>query len=300
MAVSDRLTQVFEKSEKIAFDDTSRFVIFSDCHRGDNSWSDEFANNQNTYFHALTQYYNQGFTYIEAGDGEELWENSRFEDIRAAHDNVYWLLSEYHKNSRLIFIWGNHNRRWSNERAVQKDLYRFYDERQRMMKELFKDIKVHEGVILHHVEKELEILVAHGHQGDLLNDGLWWVGRFFVRNLWKILQEFGFRDPTRPAKNYKRRKFLEEEIVAWTQQNRRPIIVGHTHRPRFPEEAPMYYFNAGSCVHPRSITAIEIVDGTIALIKWFIDVRSDESGTLFINKEVLEGPINLNFLIKGN
>ncbi len=72
MSSSKRLTEVFESSEKIKLDDTSRFILFSDCHRGDNSWADDFAHNQNIYFHALTRYYDEGFTYIEIGDGDEL------------------------------------------------------------------------------------------------------------------------------------------------------------------------------------------------------------------------------------
>lgn len=41
-------------------------------------------------------------------------------------------------------------------------------------------------------------------------------------------------------------------------------------------------------MHPRSITGIEIVNNTIALIKWFIDTKDD--GTLQIVKEFIETP----------
>jgi hypothetical protein len=44
-------------------------------------------------------------------------------------------------------------------------------------------------------------------------------------------------------------------------------------------------------VHPRSITGIEIVNGTMTLIKWFIDTQ--ENGVLQVVREVLEGPTNL-------
>ena len=44
-------------------------------------------------------------------------------------------------------------------------------------------------------------------------------------------------------------------------------------------------------MHPRSITGIEIVEGTITLIKWYIDTT--DNGTLQIVKEVLEGPCKL-------
>jgi len=78
MSTSKRLTEVFKSAEEILFDDSSKFIFFSDCHRGDNSWSDDFADNQNLFFHALNYYYNKGFTYIEIGDGDELWENKIF------------------------------------------------------------------------------------------------------------------------------------------------------------------------------------------------------------------------------
>jgi predicted phosphodiesterase len=67
--------------------------------------------------------------------------------------------------------------------------------------------------------------------------------------------------------------------------------VGHTHRPRFPEPGDIAFFNDGSCVHPRSITGIEIEDGTISLIKW--QIVTTEDGTLKIDRFLLEGPIPL-------
>ena len=34
------------------------------------------------------------------------------------------------------------------------------------------------------------------------------------------------------------------------------------------------FFNDGSCVHPRSITGIEIENGEISLIKWEISTKA--------------------------
>jgi hypothetical protein len=138
-----------------------------------------------------------------------------------------------------------------------------------------------------------KVFLTHGHQGDLLNDGWWWVGRFVVRNIWKVLQMVGVRDPTSPAKNFKKRLKLEKEMVEWLERNEHRIdllIVGHTHRPYLPKKKESPYCNTGSCVHPRCITGIEIENGEITLIKWFIDVNSREKGTLFVNKGILEGP----------
>lgn len=52
-----RLDFAFKNAPVIPFNNDSKFVLFSDCHRGDNSFADDFANNRNIYFHALKQYY---------------------------------------------------------------------------------------------------------------------------------------------------------------------------------------------------------------------------------------------------
>jgi UDP-2,3-diacylglucosamine pyrophosphatase LpxH len=302
MSVARRLSEVFESSEEIPFDDSSKFIFFSDCHRGDNSWTDDFAPNQNLFFHALNFYYDQGFTYIEIGDGDELWENRFFKNVREAHDHIYWKMSLFWGSRRLYLLWGNHNRLWKDHRNVEKYLYHYHEERKRKpgtkraVQPLFDGIKVHEGLILHHMPTDKKIFLTHGHQGDLLNDQWWWVGRFVVRGLWKVLQIVGARDPTSPAKNFKKRVNLEKEIVEWVNRNLGKVgllIVGHTHRPYLPNTNESPYCNTGSCVHPRCMTGIEIENGEIKLVKWFIDVNSKEKGTLFVNKEILEGPRKL-------
>ena len=71
------------------------------------------------------------------------------------------------------------------------------------------------------------------------------------------------------------------------------LIAGHTHRPSFPDIGEVPYFNDGSCVHPRCITAIEIIRNSIILVKWSIKTKSD--GSLFIGRDVLAGPRNINY-----
>jgi len=302
MSVASRLSEVFESSDEISFDDSKKFILFSDCHRGDNSWADDFAPNQNIFFHALNFYLDNSFTYIEIGDGDELWENRFFKDVREAHDHIYWKMSQFHEAHRLHLLWGNHNRRWKYARNVEKNLYHYHEERKRKpgmkpgSEPLFDGIKVHEGLILHYTVTNKKIFLTHGHEGDLLNDKWWWVGRFIVRGIWRILQIVGARDPTSPAKNFKKRVKLEKEMIEWLDRNKGRLgllIVGHTHRPYLPKVKESSYCNTGSCVHPRCITGIEIEKGEITLIKWFIDVNPKEKGTLFVNKEILEGPRKL-------
>jgi predicted phosphodiesterase len=292
MSSAKRLSRAYQNAKTISFDDTSKFILFSDCHRGDNSFADDFANNRNIYFHALSHYFKEGFDYCELGDGDELWENMSFEPIFEAHKNVFKLLSKFHLEKRLHMIWGNHDMVYKDKAYVDKHLSSYYEPIDDTDKELFGGITYNEAIILKHSKTRQEIFLTHGHQADWWNYTFWRWGRFLVRVLWKPLQVWGIADPTSPAKNYKELIKLERRIKRWILQNKLLItIVGHTHRPRFPEPGDIPFFNDGSCVHPRSITGLEIENGQISLIKWQIDTTTD--GTLKVVKILLEGPQKL-------
>lgn len=292
MSSAKRLSRAYSNAKYIPFDDTSKFILFSDCHRGDNSFADDFANNRNIYFHALNHYYNEGFDYCELGDGDELWENLHFESIFEAHKNVYQLLKKFHLERRLHMIWGNHDMVYKDKAYVDKHLSSYFEPIDNTDKELFEGITYNEAIVLKHTQTQQELFLAHGHQADWWNYTFWRWGRFLVRILWKPLQVWGIADPTSPAKNFKELIKLERRIKRWIlQKNLLITIVGHTHRPRFPEPGDIPFFNDGSCVHPRSITGIEIENGQISLIKWQIDTTLD--GTLKVVRILLEGPQKL-------
>lgn len=292
MSSRTRLNRAYKEAKILQFDDNSKFILFSDCHRGDNSFADDFANNRNIYFHALSHYFKDGFSYIELGDGDELWENVNFEPIFEAHKNVYKLLREFHLEGRLHMIWGNHDMVYKDPDYVDKHLSSYFEPIDESDKELFAGITYHEAIILKHRQTNQEICLLHGHQADTWNYSFWRWGRFLVRVLWKPLQVWGIADPTSPAKNYKELIRVEKRIKRWILENNLLItVMGHTHRPRFPEPGDIPLFNDGSCVHPRSITGIEIENGLISLIKWQIATKDD--GTLQIVRILLEGPQKL-------
>ena len=293
MGSAKRLDRAYANAKRIPFNDDSKFIFFSDCHRGDNSFADEFANNRNIYFHALKQYYNNGFHYIELGDGDELWENIHFESIFEAHKNVYQLLKLFFVDNRLHLIWGNHDMVYKDPKVVQKNLHTYFEPIDGREKALFDGLTYHEGLILEHEETGQEIFLCHGHQADWWNYTFWRWSRFMVRILWKPLQVWGIADPTSPAKNYKELIRIEKRLKKWIlSRNLTMTMVGHTHRPRFPEPGEIPLFNDGSCVHPRSITGIEIENGQILLIKWLIS--TSEEGNLRVVRLVLEGPQKLS------
>lgn len=282
------LTKVFESSEEIIFDDLTNIVLMSDCHRGDGTWNDNFAKNQRSYFTALEHYYKNDYIYIEIGDGDELWEVKEFQDILNMHKDVFWLLSKFHKEGRFYCIYGNHDMIKKDKKFVEENLYSYYDGRTKKTISLFNNIKIHEGIILKQRGTGNKIFLIHGHQVDFLNYTLWRLAKFLVRNLWRPLESHGIRDKASPAKNYKKKDIIDNKITKWANIKKHMIITGHTHRPMFPDVGEVPYFNDGSCVHPRFITAIEIERGYITLVKWGIETKKD--GTLFIGRDIIAGP----------
>lgn len=293
MSFMSRFDRAFKNAPVIPFSDSSKFILFSDCHRGDNSSADDFANNRNIYYHALKQYYKNGFTYCELGDGDELWENINFSTIFESHQNVYGLMQLFFNEKRLHLLWGNHDMVYQNKHQVEKNLHSFFDRKTGTNKPLFPGIEVNEALILKHSRTGQELMLCHGHQADWMNYIGWRFNRFMVRVLWRPLQGAGILDPTSPAKNYKELIKVERRTKKWiTQRNNQFTITGHTHRPRFPEPGDIAYFNDGSCVHPRSITGLEIENGAISLIKW--QIATDDEGVLKIVRILLEGPQKLS------
>jgi len=280
------------KTFEILLTAESRYIVFSDCHRGNGSAGDEFAANSMVYKFALAYYLREGFSYIELGDAEELWENGSFAPIYITHTSVYDLLRKFHDpdpaRTRYIKIWGNHDLDWQEDAAP--------------LRTVFPGIEVYEAALLRAGEGE-DILFIHGHQADPVCYG--WrarISRWMVRNLWRRVQNYNIVDPTtRAAENPGRCNEidaklmsiirdralcsgpLENRALSLITENRAQsliIVAGHTHRPVFaglslterrfvesgigppgiarkkgPEEI---YYNAGACVLPRCITGIEI------------------------------------------
>lgn len=139
MSFISRFDRAFKDAPVIPFSDTSKFILFSHCHRGDNSSADDFANNRNIYYHALKQYYKNDFTYCELGDGDELWENLSFTTIFESHQNVYGLMQLFFNENRLHLMWGNHDMIYKNKYQVEKNLHSFFDRKTGTDKPLFPE-----------------------------------------------------------------------------------------------------------------------------------------------------------------
>ena len=287
MRTKEKLNKVLKKAKPIKIDKNTKIIMFSDTHRGDNSLSDDFAHNQTLYKHALEYYYKEGYTYIELGDGDELWEHKHFKHIRYAHSDIFILLKKFYDINRFEMIYGNHNMEFKNRHSVKKNLYYYVDEFTDSKGYLFPGIEVLESIVLKHDDAR-DILLLHGHQGDFPNDQLWIFNRFFMRYFWRFMHIVGFRNPASPAKNVHHQHVLEKRYSKWIEDNDQMIVMGHTHRPKFSNSEELPYFNTGTCVHPRNITGIEIVDDSIQMVEWKIGIC--ENGVLQVQRRVIRGP----------
>ncbi len=291
MSTFTRLNEIFKSADEIAFDDSSKIVLISDCHRGDGSWVDDFTHNQNLYYAAIKYYYKNGFTYIDLGDSDELWKNKNFSDISNIYTDIFRLLHDFYKEDRYYMIYGNHDIVKKYPAYIKKNFERYYNSHTDSYEPLFENIKAHEGLILKHRDTQSKVLLIHGHQGDLLNDIFWRLGRFLTRYVWRKLELFGLKDPTSAAKNYAKERKVERKILEWVRINKQTVIAGHTHRPTCPPEEVHPYFNDGSCVHPNCITAMEIENAEITLVKW--DIKTKEDRSVYVDREPLAVPRKL-------
>ena len=289
-----RLNQVYNSAKYIPIDYSSKIVIMSDCHRGIGNWGDNFAHNQNVYFAALSHYYRKGYTYIELGDGDELWENRSYDLIIDTHNNVFWLLSEFQKSQRLYMLYGNHDIVKRNNPYIKKVCTSKKNPCEKNDITLFNSISFYEGLILYNKYNDQEIFLTHGHQADLFNDMFWRMSRFLVRYLWRPLELVGFKNPTSAANNFTKRNKVELNLINWVEKNDIMMVAGHTHKAVFPAKGESLYFNDGCCIHPRCITGIEICQGQISLIKWSTLV--DPNNKLYVGRTTLEGPEDLKSL----
>ncbi|MDR1821162.1 MAG: metallophosphoesterase [Oscillospiraceae bacterium] len=288
----NHIERAYKNAKEVNINEFSRIVVISDCHRGYGGWADNFLGNENSYLAALRYYARNGYTYIELGDGDELWENRRFSEITAAHSEVFTLLRRLWIDGRFMMLYGNHD---VEKKLRPEMLSSYYNIPATCACALFPGITPLESVLLKYGEageEEREILLLHGHQGDFFNDQLWRLSRFLVRYFWGPLQAVGIKAPGTAKVNNKSKIKTEKNLMDWAQEHQITMIAGHTHRPCFPEnpgEPP--YYNDGCCTHPNQISAIELIGGEIKLVSWKNKTRPD--GTLFVGREVIAGPQKL-------
>ena len=197
-------------------------VIFSDHHRGTGDNADDYRFAAATYDVALDHYLKKKHRLILLGDVEELWENSL--------DNVLKSYAEVMEKERAFHefgyyrIWGNHDADWSSRRKVEKYL---------------KPVKMaHEGLVIRMNDNGRfvgQLFLIHGHQGSLFSDQYARMGKFFVRYLWRPIQNISNKPVTTAATSTKMRSKHDERYYRWAAEHNHDLVVitGHSHEPVF-------------------------------------------------------------------
>lgn len=291
MSSSSRISGAFRQALSLPLDNRSKYILLSDCHRGVGNANDNFLKNEFLYLAALRFYFNNGYTYLELGDGDELWENRSIQKIKEMHRHSFDMMAKFYAEGRFYAIYGNHDIVKKNPAFTEKYFQSYYCEQILCERPLFPDILFYPAIILRDPMQKTDIYLIHGHQPDLLNSSFWPLSRFLVRYVWKHLEALGIPDPTSAAKNNKKKKQSEEILAAWAKENHHILIAGHTHHP-MAGSAESPYLNTGSCIHPSGITGIEIENRCLSLVKWSISSRADLS--LYASREVLGDPVRVD------
>lgn len=295
-----------EKGLRLAcLPENARFIVFSDQHKGAKDAADDFMPAEENYMKALAWYYENGYTLINLGDCEELWENT---PAKVIEHNRLSLLEEakFLQKERYYRIFGNHDLEWN-----------YLIPRNQFLKPIFGDkLKIYEGLLLElpYNDHTYRILFTHGHQGDQHSDGNAF-SKWFVAAIWTPVQRFLDIRINTVSDSFDLVDMHNIVLYEWTLQQEKTILVtGHTHKPVFASldhidrltkqlERAMQegnqaladtlknalatrqaeyagkqfvktmarpaYFNAGCCCFSDGdITGLEISEGFIKLIKW--------------------------------
>lgn len=286
-----KLDKLFKTSKQISINNNSKIVIMSDCHRGIGDDNDNFKKNKNIYIEALKYYYKKGFTYIELGDGDEMWEIKNYEKIITENIKIFQVIKKFHDKNRLIMLYGNHDITKRNKYILEKYFYKFNNQNQD--EDLLNNLLVYETLILKY--NNINLFLIHGHQVDIINSTFLYPTKFLIRTAWKKAEKMGIKDFTSKIKNNIVKNKVERKLKKWSLKYKIIVIAGHTHRPIYAQKGNSLYFNDGSCVHPDGITCIEIEKGYISLIKWSFIVK-DKNFISVVRKVVSGNEPIINFI----
>jgi predicted phosphodiesterase len=308
----------------IPFDcEKDKFIIVSDQHKGGRDLADDFMGAEKNYLAALEYYFDNGYSLVNLGDCEELWENTP-KVVMEKNQASMREEARFQEGGRYFRVFGNHDLEWKY--LIQQNLY---------LKPVFGSaLKIYEGILLRisHKKEDFHIFLSHGHQGDQRSDGnafsMW-----FVAAIWTPIQRFLEVTINTISDSFELVDKHNIMMYEWSATQPNTVFIsGHTHKPVFASldhidrlarqlekakemndaqavalithqlekrkieyagkkivktMAHPSYFNTGCCCfNDGDITGIELEDGFIRLIKW-----EEEKDGLIKRKVLEEAPL---------
>jgi len=258
------------------------FIIFSDQHKGNKDTADDFKNCEGNYIAALQYYHGLCYSFINLGDGEELWKY-KAADVLKNSKAALQAEANFQPDKKYFRTFGNHDIIWKNKIDVEL-----------LLKNIFSmPLKVTEGIVMKTTVDghALDIFLTHGHQGDRMSDNNVF-STWIIAHIWTPIQRYLRINVNSPSKDDNLRNKHNKLMYEWSSKRKNLLLVtGHTHVPVFASgrysdhpsnniDMPVQntaavkpsYFNSGCCCfNDGDITGIEIAGGKIALIKWHAD-----------------------------
>lgn len=250
---------------------STKFVIFSDHHKGTRNRADDFLICERAYNAALAYYDRLKYTLLAMGDVEELWEEWP-EQVLKAYPHTLELEGLFHRDGRYIRFWGNHDDAWSHSDLVEKLLRPALGG---------NPIQVRESLIFHVRDggEELgRLFLVHGHQGTLDSDQIAPLSKFLVRYFWRPFQRLFRFSLNTPAKDFELRHEHDTAMYLWSQAQQKVVLIaGHTHRPVFKSEPhedvirkELKQAEERSLKYPQSSAALQRVAELAAELEWIM------------------------------
>ena len=256
---------------------SAKIIVFSDQHKGNRSWADDFSTCETNYLAALDYYHRQGFTLVNLGDSEELWKFPVNEVLKHNQKSMEAEAAFYPAHYFKTF--GNHDMLWKSPIDVALNLSHLYDAK----------FMVYEGLLIKMkgMYRPFEVFLTHGHQGDRISDSNA-VASWFIAKIWMPLQRYLRININTPSTDYTLRNRHNQLMYEWSRRKKSTLLItGHTHKPVFAsgkysnkgaqiespdtrsQMMPTYYNTGCCCFADGDITGIEIENGCIRLIKWW-------------------------------
>jgi len=206
--IQDHLDILWKDSQRVKI---SKAIIIGDLHLGIRDNADDFDGHDTLFLSSIPSYLDKGYSLLLGGDITDDWENPDRSKIETKYPKIFQVLSR-----EILWIPGNHDSNSLLQRAYILQL-----------------------------GSGREILWTHGHIGDFFNYQASWLGKFFVRHVWRNLQMTGiFKDLTTATnRNPKKHEATRLAFLDWAQTRNKEVIFGHTH---FATEGPSW--NCGSWV----------------------------------------------------
>ena len=301
--VKRALTRAYEDAteQTVAAEDV-RIVVISDLHRGTRDGADDHQRCEPALCAALAWYLEDGYSLYVLGDAEELWENDPSDVLsrKRGYADALELEAAFHAAGRYERFYGNHDDDWRHPGVVEEHLHPLMPglEVREALRLRITRASGPDGLLF----------FAHGHQGTAESDRFGWASRLLVRYVWRPIQRASGYTGVTPSQDHRLRAKHDRRMAEWAGCHPdKPILVaGHTHRPVFWDSTPApsappepsgdaaarradeefaravarnpktaftiptpCYFNTGCCCYgDGDVTALEIADGELRLVRW--------------------------------